>query len=190
MTASDGTIMTPPVSERDHSRGPAAAPVTLVVYGDYECPYTRKALMEVRMLRGRVGEGLRFVFRNFPLTEIHPHALRAAEAAEAAALQGAEPFWAMHAHLFAHQDALEDADLRGYAAALGLDMARFDRDLDAQAGLPRIREDVQSGLDSGVRGTPTIFINGRRHDAAWDLATLRAAVERAGATPRDRRPRP
>src|SRR5205823_5230975 len=120
--------LTPQVSERDHSQGPSDARVTLVVYGDYECPYTRKSLVVVKRLRERLGDTLplRFVFRNFPLFDIHPHAFHAAEAAEAAAgLGGEAKFWEMHTYLFAHQQALEDADLRQYAALLGLDTASF-----------------------------------------------------------------
>jgi protein-disulfide isomerase len=173
------TKLAAPVGERDHSLGPADAPVTLLVYGDYECPYTRKALLVVRQLREEPGDRLRFVFRNFPLTEIHPHAFHAAEAAEAAAAQGQDEFWAMHTYLFAHQQALEDADLRQYAALLGLDTARFARAMAGHTGAPRINEDIESGLRSGVQGTPTLFINGTRHDGSWELDPLRAALARA-----------
>jgi protein-disulfide isomerase len=174
------TQLAVPVSDRDHSLGPADAPVTLLVYGDYECPYTRKALLVVRQLREEPGAGVRFVFRNFPLTEIHPHAQHAAQAAEAAAAQGQEQFWAMHTHLFAHQQALEDAALRHYAALLGLDTERFARDMTGRAVAARIDEDIDSGLRSGVEGTPTFFINGMRYDGSWELAPLLAAVARAG----------
>lgn len=167
------------VDERDHSLGPADAPVTLLVYGDYECPYTRKALLVVRQLREQSGDRLRFVFRNFPLTEIHPHAFHAAEAAEAAAAQGQDAFWAMHTYLFAHQQALEDADLRQYAALLGLDTVRFVQAMAGHTGASRINEDIESGLRSGVQGTPTLFINGTRHDGSWDLGPLRTALARA-----------
>jgi protein-disulfide isomerase len=173
------THLATPVGARDHSQGPAGAPVTLLVYGDYECPYTRKALLVVRQLREQPGDGLRFVFRNFPLTEIHPHALHAAQAAEAAAAQGQDQFWAMHTYLFAHQQALEDADLRQYAALLGLDTARFARDMTGRPVMSRIDEDIESGLQSGVEGTPTIFINGTRHDGSWELGPLLAVMERA-----------
>lgn len=161
----------------DHAQGPADAPVTLVVYGDYECPYTRKALAVVAQLRAEQGDQLRFVFRNFPLTDIHPHALQAAEAAEAADAQG--HFWAMHTHLFAHQTALTDADLAQYAATLGLNHAQFAHDLATQAHLPRIRSDVESGIRSGVQGTPTLFINGWRHNASWEYSTLAPALAHA-----------
>jgi len=174
------THLAAPVSERDHSHGPADAPVTLLVYGDYECPYTRKALLVVRQLREPPGDGVRFVFRNFPLTEIHPHAFHAAEAAEAAGAQGQDEFWTMHTYLFAHQQALGDADLRQYAALLGLDTAQFAQAMAGHTGAPRINEDIESGLQSGVEGTPTIFINGTRHDGSWELAPLQAAVARAG----------
>jgi len=160
-----------PVGERDHVRGPASAEVTLVEYGDFECPYTRRARPVVRRLRQEFGDRLLFVFRNFPLTRIHPHA----EAAEAAAAQG--HYWQMHDMLFDNQRALEDEDLRRYASELGLDMARFGRELAEHAHAHRVNEDVSSGLKSGVWGTPTFFVDGLRHDGPNDLATLRAALE-------------
>jgi protein-disulfide isomerase len=165
------------VNERDHARGPADAPATLVAYGDYECPYTRRALSVVAQLRVQFGEQLRLVFRNFPLTEIHPHALQAAEAAEAAAAQGC--FWEMHEYLFAHQHALEEVDLLQYANDLGLDRARFEQDLATHAHIGRIDSDVESGLQSGVQGTPTLFINGLLHNASWEHDSLDAALQGA-----------
>ncbi|HEX9117191.1 MAG TPA: DsbA family protein [Anaerolineae bacterium] len=171
------TRLAVPVSERDHSQGHATAPVTLVQYGDYECPYTRRSTHVVRAIQQELGEQLRFVFRNFPLTEIHPHALAAAVAAEAAAGQG--KFWEMHDALFNHQHALGDADLRRYAGELGLDLARFDEDLAGHAFLARIKADVEGGLRSGVRGTPTFFINGIRHDDSWEREVLGATLQRA-----------
>lgn len=179
MTGPENMNLTQPVSERDHIQGRSDAPTTLVIYGDYECPYTRGALMSVKQQRERLGDRLRFVFRNFPLYEIHPHALRAAEAAEAAAAQGSQPFWTMHTYLFAHQNALEDKDLRQYAALVGLDMARYDRDMAEHAHADRIQEDVESGLASGVGGTPTLFINGLRHDGSWEFQPLLHALERS-----------
>jgi protein-disulfide isomerase len=164
-----------PVGERDHVRGPASAEVTLVEYGDFECPYTRRARPVVRRLRQDFGDRLLFVFRNFPLARMHPHAETAAEAAEAAADQ--DQYWEMHDMLFDNQRALEVGDLRRYAERLGLDMARFGRELAEHSHAHRVNEDLRSGLKSGVRGTPTFFVDGLRHDGPNDLATLRAALE-------------
>ena len=165
-----------PVGKRDHVRGPAAsAEVTLVEYGDFKCPYTRRARPRVRRLSQEFGDRLLFVFRNFPLTRIHPHAQAAAEAAEAAASQGR--YWEMHDLLFDNQRHLEDEDLRRYAQLLGLDQERFDRELAQHSHARRVREDLRGGLKSGVKRTPTFFVNGLRHDGPNDLATLRAAVE-------------
>src|SRR5258706_2644787 len=138
-----------PVSERDHRQGPASAAVTLVQYGDYECPYTRQSTTVVRAIQQQLGDQLRFVFRNFPLIEIHPHALQAALAAEAAASQG--KFWEMHDYIFHHQHTLEDADLTRFAEAVGLDMEQYAHDMIQQSYLPRIEEDVESGERSGVQ---------------------------------------
>ena len=176
-----GPHLTPPVNDRDHAHGLATAPVTLVEYGDYECPYCGAAYPIVKEVQRRLGDTLRFVFRNFPLAEMHPHAQHAAEAAEAAGAQG--HFWPMHDLLYEHQRALDDAHLRRYAAELGLDEGRFDRELSGHAYAGRVREDVVSGARSGVNGTPTFFINGRRHDGSYDLKTLLAALEHAGAAP-------
>ena len=166
-----------PVMERDHSQGPATAPVTLVEYGDYECPACGQAYGIVREVQRRLGDQLRFVFRNFPLTHVHPHAQDAAEAAEAAAAQGR--FWEMHDTLFEHQRALEVRHLLDYAAALGLDVGQFERALSDQTYAGRVREDFLSGVRSDVNGTPTFFINSLRHDGSYDLETLLAALERA-----------
>ena len=174
------SVLTPAVSADDHRAGPDDAPVTLVEYGDYECPYCGAAHPVVQEVRRILGANLRFVFRNFPLTQAHPHAERAAEAAEAAGAQG--KFWGMHDLLFEHQEALEEPDLLRYAAALSLDEERFARDLSAGAYSDRVRRDFRSGVRSGVNGTPTFFINGVRHDGAGDLPTLLAAVEAAAAT--------
>src|SRR5947209_19947752 len=156
-----------PVSERDHRQGPDTAAVTLVQYGDYECPYTRLSTHVVRALQQEIGEQLRFIYRNFPLTEIHPHALHAALAAEAAAAQG--KFWEMHDSLFHHQQTLEDADLEQFAEAVGLDMQQYARDMAERPSSSRIEEDLQSGIRSGVRGTPTFFINGVLFPGSWVL---------------------
>ena len=137
-----------PVSERDHIHGPATAAVTLVQYGDYECPYTRLSTTIVRAIQQQLGEQLRFVYRNFPLIEIHPHALHAALAAESAAAQG--KFWEMHDYIFHHQHTLEDADLEQFAEAVGLDMQQYARALTDQRSLARIEEDGEGGERSGV----------------------------------------
>src|SRR6476660_8351667 len=144
---SDGEL-TPPVSERDHAAGPDDAPVTLVEYGDYECPYCGMAYPIVKKAQRELGSQVRFVFRNFPLAEAHPHARLAAQAAEAAAAQGR--FWEMHDLLFEHQDALQVADLVSYAESIGLDTAQFARDLKAGTYEKRVRDDFGSGVKSGV----------------------------------------
>jgi protein-disulfide isomerase len=171
--------LTPPVSEADHRSGPDDAPVTLVEYGDFECPSCGAAYPNVEDVRRKMGARLRFVFRHFPLTQMHPHAMHAAEAAEAAGAQG--KFWQMHAMLFEHQDALEDADLVRYAKALHLDDKRFASELASEAHVERIRKDIGSGIRSGVNGTPTFFINGVRYDGSWEASDLLAALEAAAA---------
>lgn len=154
----------------DHVRGSAGARL-IVEYGDYECPYSRQAYRSIELVEARLDQGLRFAFRHFPLTEIHPHALAASVAAEAAALQGR--FWEMHDLLFHRQHALEDEDLRSYAVELGLDAARFDDDRSSDAVLERVRRDVRSGEASGeVRGTPTLFIDGAVHRGDYDVTSL------------------
>ena len=173
----EAVALTLAVSARDHARGPATAPVTLVEYGDYECPHCGRAYPIVKQIQKRMGAQLRFVFRNFPLQEIHPHAEHAAEAAEAAGAQG--KFWEMHDRLFERQFALEDENLAEYATQLGLDAKRLSADLVARSFQPRVREDFRSGVTSGVNGTPTFFINDARYDGAWDVAPLLAALERA-----------
>jgi protein-disulfide isomerase len=170
----DSGALAVPVSDQDHVQGAAEAPVTLLVYGDFESRYTRRAVSVVRELQGRLGDELRFVFRNFPLIEIHHHAHAAAEAAEAAGAQG--KYWEMHAHLFARQEALADADLRRYALELGLDEPVFREALETHIFARRVDEDVMGGLESGVGGTPAFFINGTRHDGAYDLDTLLAII--------------
>jgi Na+/H+ antiporter NhaA len=165
--------------ERDHIRGSPAAPVTLVEYGDYQCPYCGQAEIVVRELLEAFGDELRYVWRHLPLTDVHPNAQMAAEAAEAAAAQGA--FWEMHDLLLANQDALTGFDLRRHAQELGLDVERFVDDLHRRAHLERVEEDVASADASGVAGTPTFFINGSRHHGAYDVSTLTAAVRAAWA---------
>lgn len=168
-------VLALPVGDRDHIQGLADAPVTLVEYGDFECPYCRQAYPIVKEVQRRVGPRLRFVFRNFPLTELHPHAQHAAEAAEAAGAQGA--FWQMHGRLFERQFALEDDNLIEYARDLGLDADRLAGALAARTYKARVREDFMSGVRSGVNGTPTFFINSVRHDEKWDVDTLTKRVE-------------
>jgi protein-disulfide isomerase len=154
----------------DHVRGPADGHVILE-YGDYECPYSRQAFREIYRLERRPDTRVRFAFRHFPLTQIHPHALAASAAAEAAARQGR--FWDMHELLFHRQRALEDDDLRRYATELGLDAERFDSDKSGAAVYERVRRDVDSGLTSGeVRGTPTIFVDGAVHRGGYDADAL------------------
>ena len=165
-------------SERDHIRGPLDAPVTVVEYGDFECPYCGQAEPVVRELLRDFGD-VRYVWRHLPLNDVHPHTQLAAEAAEAAADQGA--FWEMHDLLLAHQDALDSRNLVSYAEQLGLDVERFTNDLREQTGAARVAEDVDSADLSGVSGTPTFFINGLRHYGAYDIDTLSAAVRAAGA---------
>ena len=164
--------------ERDHIRGPLEAPVTVVEYGDFECPYCGQAEPVVRELLRDFGD-VRYVWRHLPLNDVHPNTQLAAEASEAAADQGA--FWEMHDLLLAHQDALRPNDLIGYAEQLGLDVERFTSDLRERVGAARVAEDVDSADLSGVSGTPTFFVNGRRHYGAYDIATLSAAVRAAGA---------
>jgi Na+/H+ antiporter NhaA/predicted DsbA family dithiol-disulfide isomerase len=164
--------------ERDHVRGPVDAPVTVVEYGDFECPYCGQAEPVVRELLGDFGD-VRYVWRHLPLNDVHPNAQIAAEAAEAAADHGA--FWEMHDILLAHQDALSPSDLVRYAEQLGLDAERFENTLREHGAAARVAEDVDSADLSGVSGTPTFFINGRRHYGAYDIATLSAAVRAAGA---------
>jgi protein-disulfide isomerase len=173
-----GAALTMPVDEaRDHVQGPAEAAVTLVEYGDYECPYCGAAYPIIKEVQDRMGDRLRFVFRNFPITTSHPHAEQAAEAAEAAAIQG--PFWQMHDLLYENQKHLRDQDLRDYAEKLGLDLESFDKELAQHVHAARVREDFMSGVRSGVNGTPTFYINGARHDDSYDVETLQAALERA-----------
>ena len=172
---SAGNKLAPPVSDRDRVQGPSTAPVTLLEYGDYQCPTCGLAYPVVKKLQAQLGARLRFVFRNFPIATIHPYAEHAAEAAEAAGAQG--KFWAMHDLLYENQDSLADDDLVQYAVTLGLDSARFTSELTRHTHAGRVREDLMSGARSGVNGTPTFFINGFRHDASFDLETMLAALE-------------
>jgi protein-disulfide isomerase len=163
-----------PVSARDHALGRSDAALTVVVYGDYECPHTRLVHSGLVRARATFGDGMRYVYRHYPLRHIHPHAQHAAEAAEAAGAQGR--FWAMHDWLFHHQDALADADLAAHAAALGLQQVQFERDLAGHAFAARVEGDVEMGRRQGVRGTPTVFVNGARYEGRIDPVGLRRFV--------------
>ncbi|RHW28489.1 DsbA family protein [Nocardioides immobilis] len=166
----------PPDGKVDHVRGPEAGHL-IVEYGDYECPYSRLAFSEIERVEQQLTGGTRFAFRHFPLTEIHPHALSAAAVAEAAARQ--DRFWDMHDLLFDRQQALDDDDLRRYAAELALDLGRFDADRTGADVLSRIRRDVESGMATGqVRGTPTLFLDGFVHRGDYAAATLIEALAR------------
>jgi len=174
------TVLVLPVTEdRDHIQGPAGAPATLVEYGDYECPYCGAAYPIIKEVQARMGDRLRFVFRNFPITTSHPHSGQAAEAAEAASDQ--RRFWEMHDVLYENQEHLLDPDLHRYAEQLGLDVERFDKELAEHVHAERVHEDFLSGVRSGVNGTPTFYVNGARHDDSYDLETLLGALERAAA---------
>jgi protein-disulfide isomerase len=171
-------LAVPVEDDRDHIRGPADAKVSLVEYGDFECPYCGRAEPVVRALLANFGD-LRYVWRHLPLTDVHPNAALSAEAAEAADRQGA--FWPMHDLLLQHQQELQPVHLARYAADLGLDVDRFLEDLRRHVGAARVAEDVDSADSSGVGGTPTFFINGRRQYGAYDIDTLTAAVKTAKA---------
>jgi protein-disulfide isomerase len=169
-------LVVPVDDERDHIRGPERAPVTVVEYGDFECPYCGLAEPAVRELLSDFGD-VRYVWRHLPLTDVHPHAQLAAEATEAAAKQGA--FWEMHDLLLEHQGALTVRDLTGYATSLGLDIERFAADLRKHVGAARVAEDTDSADLSSVSGTPTFFVNGMRHYGAYDIENLSKAVKLA-----------
>jgi protein-disulfide isomerase len=171
-----GSVLSTVDDAVDHVRGPAGARL-IVEYGDYECPYSRRAFREIERVERRLDGGVRFAFRHFPLTEIHPHALAASAAAEAAARQGR--FWEMHELLFHRQKALEDDDLRRYGRELELDLERFDADRASADVMARIRRDVDSGVASDeVRGTPTLFIDGAVHRDSYDAEILMEALAR------------
>ena len=176
MATIDSPTLKPPAGDRDHIRGPDDAPVTLVEYGDYECPHCRQVAPIVEQLQERFGDRLRYVFRHFPITTAHPNAQLAAEAAEAAAAQG--KFWEMHDRLFEHAGPLERTQLVRFAEELDLDLERFERELDEQVHSDRVREDFLSGVRSGANGTPAFFLNRVRYDGAWDLDSLIAEIEK------------
>ena len=164
------THLQPAVGSQDHAQGPAGAPLTLVEYGDYQCPYCGEAYPLVKAAQQALGDKLRVVFRNFPLTDMHPHAQAAAEAAEAAALQG--KFWEMHDMLYQHQDQLDAAHLAADAQKLGLDAARFKAASQSPAVNERISADFESGVRSGVNGTPSFYVNGQKFDGDWQGSGL------------------
>jgi protein-disulfide isomerase len=163
-----------PDPERDHIQGAIDAPMALLEYGDYECPFCGEVQPIVREIQRRLGDDLCFAFRHFPLTNVHPHAQHAAEAAEGAGEQGA--FWPMHEMLFANQGALDDESLAEYAVALGLNAKRLIQEVISGAHAQRIHEDFKSGVRAGVNGTPSFFINGQRYDGARALEPLLAAI--------------
>jgi protein-disulfide isomerase len=182
--------LTPPVGPDDHARGPRDAPVTLVEYGDYECPHCGRAYGVLETVLSALPRDVRLVFRNFPLSEVHPHALAAAEAAESvAAHAGNDAFWAMHDLLFENQEALEREDLLAYTSSAGADPNEVADDLANGTPLERVKRDFKSGVRSGVNGTPTFFINGLRFDGNWSdpaafTAALRAAARQGSYTRR------
>ena len=169
--------LTEPIIATDHVIGPWHAPVTIVEYGDFECPNCKQAAPAVKLLLKSFANHVRFVYRHFPLEAVHPHALKAAEAAECAGDQG--KFWEMHDLLFDHQAHLEIRHLHRYAESLELEMTRFNAEMSSQIFLQRIREQIQSGNDSGARGTPTFFVNGRIEDVSFGLSSLFDAVKKA-----------
>lgn len=168
--------LTIPVGAGDHAQGPDDASVILVEYGDFECPYCGMAYPIVKRIQKKMGKDLRLIFRNFPLTESHPRALAAAQAAEAAALQS--KFWEMHDMLYEHQQTLEDRDLVEFARRLSLDLDEFRREFAGQEVATKLEQDVRGGIRSGVNGTPTFFINGIRHDDSFEYPVLLAALQR------------
>lgn len=186
MTAVDASgTLTPPVSKKDHAQGPANAKIDLVEYGDYECSYCGAAYPIIKQLQKELGKQLRFVFRNFPLSQAHRHALHAAIAAEAVGAHGEDVFWQMHDVLYENQNALGDEDLASYAGALGVPAGEL---ADAFAGGPiaeRVRGDFRGGVRSGVNGTPTFFVNGERYDGNWtDVESFASALRSAAKSQR------
>lgn len=174
---SDPKLALPVDSERDHTWGPDDAPVTLLEYGDYECPHCRDAHPVVKTLKAVLKDKLRFAYRNFPLRHVHTHAQKAAEAAEAAAAQG--HFWEMNDVLIKHQNDLTINNLVHYAEDIGMNVDQFQRDLHSGTFADRVQVDVRSAEESGVKGTPSFFINGVRHRGAYDYDTLYAAIKSA-----------
>ena len=174
MSSGPAERLTLPVGDRDHIQGSANAPTLLVEYGDYECPICGAAYVTVKEIQQAMGDRLGFVFRNFPLSEMHPHARDAAQAAEAAGAQGR--FWEMHDMLFENQDDLDRDHLAAYAETLGLDATRLINELAAGTYAKHVQEDFRSGIRSGVNGTPTFFINGNRYDGSHDVESMIEAL--------------
>lgn len=174
---SDDNSLSEPVGPDDHAQGPETAPVTLLEYGDYQCSYCGEAYPILKEVQAKMGKGLRFVFRNFPITSIHPQAFIAAEAAEAAAGQG--KFWQMHDKLYENQFDLSAESIVIYAEQVGLDMDRFIKEVNDQTYAKRIKADFQSGVMSGVNGTPSLFINGERYDGERDATSIVRALKAA-----------
>jgi protein-disulfide isomerase len=168
--------LAPPLGLADHVDGPPGAPLELVMYGDFQCPFCTAAQPILARVRTRLGDQLRFAFRHFPLREVHPDAERAAQASEAAAAQGS--FWPMHEALYGLRGRLGVDDIAGAAAGIGLDVQRLRAELAAGTHAPRVQADVESGIASGVGGTPTFFVGGVRHTGAFDAQSLIAALQR------------
>jgi protein-disulfide isomerase len=164
-----------PVGEDDHLQGPANAAVTLLEYGDYECPHCGQAFPIIKQLQKTMGNRLRIAFRHFPQNSVHPHASVAAQAAEAAGAQG--KFWAMHDMLFEHQDELAEIDFMQYALRIGLEPYKFEADLSSERFARKVEQDHEEGLKGGVKRTPTLFINGRHYAGPLEYEALRAAIE-------------
>ena len=172
-----------PIQPHDHATGPADAPVEMIEFGDFECPFTRRAHAGIERLRRDMGDRFRFAWRHMPLREIHPHADLLAQASEAAAAQGR--FWEMREILWRNFGSFERADLRRYADELGLDVVRFDAELDSGQHAARVMHDEEVGIESGVRGTPTVFVAGVRYEGeAQDATFLRRRIEQAAANAR------
>ena len=167
MSSEYSSLSIPVNRNRDHILGPDTAPITLVEYGDYECPYCGQAYPIIKQIQDYFGDNIRFVFRNFPLSQVHPHAQRAAEEAG-----DQNKFWKMHDYLYEHQQTLDDSHLEKYAKIVELDLARFDEDMKNHIHVPKIREDFLSGIQSGVNGTPSFYINGTRYNGSWDFDAL------------------
>jgi len=176
MAVDENAKLTKPVSEQDHFRGPEGVRVSLVEYGDYECPHCRQVNDIRRELRARLGDKYRYIYRHFPITSSHTNAQMAAEAAEAASAQ--DKFWEMHNLLFKHQGELDQAHILQYAAEIDLDIERFERELTEGVYADRVQDDFESGLESGVHGTPTFFINENRYDGPWDLESLMVEIQK------------
>jgi len=170
--------LTVPVNTNDHSLGPEDAPTTIVEYGSYDCPHCKQAMVTLGIVRKQFGRPTRLIYRHFPTQTPNSQSQRAAEAAEAAGKQG--KFWEMHVHLLEHQHALDDAGLMASAALIGLDTARFATDIETGANAECVRSQFLSGRESGVRSTPTFFIDGIRHDGDWDAETLLEALRASG----------